>query len=200
MRPPGVGNKRSPKRLQTGPETATFPGRDAAKGRDWEETRHDSCPFSGAPSGACVSAAILAASAGAAPGRSGGRIRPELRRAVLRALDRQHQVLPVPKKEGPYRVALANGYIANTWRIQMIKTAKAYAAQPEVKAKLKGVQGRLDRRGCRGADLGGEQLHRFGLRRHHHRRPEPHRLRPRDQARQGRRRRAGRLRQHARHR
>ena len=41
------------------------------------------------------------------------------------------------KKEGPYRVALANGYIANTWRIQMIQTAKAYAAQPEVAAKLK---------------------------------------------------------------
>jgi ribose transport system substrate-binding protein len=40
-------------------------------------------------------------------------------------------------KPGPYRIALANGYIANTWRIQMIQTAKAYAAQPEVKAKLK---------------------------------------------------------------
>ena len=41
------------------------------------------------------------------------------------------------KKKGPYRIALANGYIANTWRIQMIQTAKAYAAQPDVKAKLK---------------------------------------------------------------
>jgi len=41
------------------------------------------------------------------------------------------------KKEGPYRIALANGFIANTWRIQMIKTAKAYAEQPDVKAKLK---------------------------------------------------------------
>jgi ribose transport system substrate-binding protein len=40
-------------------------------------------------------------------------------------------------KKGPYRIALANGYIANTWRIQMIQTAKAYAAQPAVKAKLK---------------------------------------------------------------
>ena len=34
-----------------------------------------------------------------------------------------------PKKEGPYRIALANGYIANTWRIQMIQSAKAYAAR-----------------------------------------------------------------------
>jgi ribose transport system substrate-binding protein len=42
-----------------------------------------------------------------------------------------------PKKDGPYRIALANGYVANTWRIQMIQTAKAYAAQPEVAAKLK---------------------------------------------------------------
>ncbi len=42
-----------------------------------------------------------------------------------------------PKKEGKFRIALANGYIANTWRIQMIQTAKAYAAQPEVAAKLK---------------------------------------------------------------
>jgi ribose transport system substrate-binding protein len=42
-----------------------------------------------------------------------------------------------PAKPGPYRIALANGYIANTWRIQMIKTAKAYAAKPEVAAKLK---------------------------------------------------------------
>ena len=40
-------------------------------------------------------------------------------------------------KDGPYRIALANGYIANTWRIQMIQTAKAYAAQPEVAADLK---------------------------------------------------------------
>ena len=42
-----------------------------------------------------------------------------------------------PKKSGPDRIALVNGYIANTWRIQMIKTAKAYTAQPAVAAKLK---------------------------------------------------------------
>src|SRR6266513_1124789 len=42
-----------------------------------------------------------------------------------------------PAKQGPYRIALANGYIANTWRIQMIKTAKAYASQPDVKDKVK---------------------------------------------------------------
>jgi ribose transport system substrate-binding protein len=42
-----------------------------------------------------------------------------------------------PAKTGPFRIALANGFIGNTWRIQMIKTAKAYAEQPDVKAKLK---------------------------------------------------------------
>jgi ribose transport system substrate-binding protein len=42
-----------------------------------------------------------------------------------------------PKKSGPYRIALVNGYIANTWRIQMIQTAKAYTAQPAVAAQLK---------------------------------------------------------------
>src|SRR5215475_15994825 len=42
-----------------------------------------------------------------------------------------------PKKNGPYRIALVNGFIGNTWRIQMIKTAKAYADQPAVKSQLK---------------------------------------------------------------
>jgi ribose transport system substrate-binding protein len=42
-----------------------------------------------------------------------------------------------PKKDGPYRIALVNGFIGNTWRIQMIKTAKAYADQPNVKSQLK---------------------------------------------------------------
>ncbi len=42
-----------------------------------------------------------------------------------------------PAKQPPFRIALANGYIANTWRIQMIQTAKAYAAQPDVAKLLK---------------------------------------------------------------
>jgi len=51
--------------------------------------------------------------------------------------DAETQFFQFPAKTGPFRVALANGYIANTWRIQMIQTAKAYAAQPDVAAKLK---------------------------------------------------------------
>ena len=42
-----------------------------------------------------------------------------------------------PKKNGPYRISLINGFIGNTWRIQMIKTAKAFAEQAGVKASLK---------------------------------------------------------------
>lgn len=41
-----------------------------------------------------------------------------------------------PKKEGPYRIALANGFVGNTWRIQMVQTAKAYVEQPEVKSLI----------------------------------------------------------------
>ncbi|AMM23681.1 sugar ABC transporter substrate-binding protein [Variovorax sp. PAMC 28711] len=42
-----------------------------------------------------------------------------------------------PAKKGPYRIALANGFVGNTWRIQMIKMAKAYAATPEMKSQIK---------------------------------------------------------------
>ncbi|GAB4352205.1 MAG: sugar ABC transporter substrate-binding protein [Kiloniellaceae bacterium] len=40
--------------------------------------------------------------------------------------------LKFPRKEPPYRIAMANGFVGNTWRIQMIKTLKAYAEQPDV--------------------------------------------------------------------
>ena len=42
-----------------------------------------------------------------------------------------------PAKPGPYRIALVNGFIANDWRVQMIKVAKAYADQPEVAKDIK---------------------------------------------------------------
>ena len=71
-------------------------------------------------------------------GRAGNRQRPRRRTGLLRAVGgATPSSSNFPKKEGPYRIALANGYIANTWRIQMIQTAKAYAAQPDVAAKLK---------------------------------------------------------------
>lgn len=42
-----------------------------------------------------------------------------------------------PKKEGPYRIAVVNGFVGNTWRIQMIKTAKAFAEDPSMKDSIK---------------------------------------------------------------
>lgn len=42
-----------------------------------------------------------------------------------------------PAKDGPYRIALVNGFIANDWRVQMIRVAKAYAEQPAVAADIK---------------------------------------------------------------
>ena len=42
-----------------------------------------------------------------------------------------------PAKEGPYRIAVVNGFVGNVWRIQMIQTAKAYAALPEFGDNLK---------------------------------------------------------------
>src|ERR1043165_4590625 len=41
------------------------------------------------------------------------------------------------RKDGPYRIAVVNGYVGNTWRIQMIKTAKAFAEDPAIKDKIK---------------------------------------------------------------
>lgn len=41
------------------------------------------------------------------------------------------------KKDGPYRIALANGFVGNTWRIQMIKTAKAFVEAADVKPDVK---------------------------------------------------------------
>ncbi len=35
-------------------------------------------------------------------------------------------------REGPYKIAVVNGFVGNIWRIQMIKTAKAFAEQPEI--------------------------------------------------------------------
>ncbi len=40
-------------------------------------------------------------------------------------------------KPGPYRIAVVNGFVGNTWRIQMIKTAKAFAEDPSIKDKIK---------------------------------------------------------------
>src|SRR5450631_4751977 len=41
------------------------------------------------------------------------------------------------KKPGPYRIAVVNGFVGNTWRIQMIKTAKTFAETAGIKENIK---------------------------------------------------------------
>ena len=87
--------------------------------------------------GVCATASVLALSpvqVGAEPEIVSG---PAAEAECMSPWAAETKFFKFPKKDGPYRIALANGYIANTWRIQMIQTAKAYAAQPEVAAKLK---------------------------------------------------------------
>jgi ribose transport system substrate-binding protein len=45
--------------------------------------------------------------------------------------------IQLPAKEGPFRVALVNGFAGNDWRINMIQAAKAWSALPDVKPDLK---------------------------------------------------------------
>ena len=44
------------------------------------------------------------------------------------------------KRDGPHKIAIVNGFVGNTWRIQMIQTAKAYAAQPEIAAQIEEIK------------------------------------------------------------
>jgi len=87
-----------------------------------------------------LAAAILAGSAFCAAARAAAPqvvAGPSAEPECLAPWSQQTKFLKYPAKKGPFRIALANGYIANTWRIQMIQTAKAYAAQPDVASKLK---------------------------------------------------------------
>src|ERR1700740_2839740 len=47
------------------------------------------------------------------------------------------KTLQFPAKKPPYRVALANGFVGNTWRIEMIKCLQAYAEDPQIKPLIK---------------------------------------------------------------
>jgi ribose transport system substrate-binding protein len=87
--------------------------------------------FAGLLTAACV---LNAASSSAAPKIVPG---PSADPECFAPWTAQTKYFQFPAKKGPFRIALANGFVANTWRIQMIQTAKAYAAQPDVAAKLK---------------------------------------------------------------
>lgn len=54
--------------------------------------------------------------------------------------DANTKYLQWPATKGPYKVAVVNGFVGNGWRIQMIKTAKAYAEDPAIKDKISGFK------------------------------------------------------------
>ncbi len=47
------------------------------------------------------------------------------------------KVIQMKAKPGPYRLALANGFAGNSWRIQMIQSLKAWASRPENRKDIK---------------------------------------------------------------
>ena len=84
----------------------------------------------------CSVAVLLGGSISMAAGPetvSGPGAEPE----CFKPLTAETQYFKWPAKPGPYRIALVNGFIANDWRVQMIKVAKAYAEQPEVAKDIK---------------------------------------------------------------
>ena len=42
-----------------------------------------------------------------------------------------------PARKGPFRLALVNGFVGNAWRIQMVKTAKAFVKDPAIAPLIK---------------------------------------------------------------
>ncbi len=48
-----------------------------------------------------------------------------------------NKVMQQKAKPGPYKIALANGFAGNSWRIQMIQGLKAWAEKPENKKDIK---------------------------------------------------------------
>jgi ribose transport system substrate-binding protein len=57
--------------------------------------------------------------------------------ACFKPWDANTKYFQWPARQGPYRIALVNGFVGNVWRIQMIKTAKAYASLPDVAKDIK---------------------------------------------------------------
>ncbi|HEY0709457.1 MAG TPA: sugar ABC transporter substrate-binding protein [Polyangia bacterium] len=51
--------------------------------------------------------------------------------------DKDTKYLQWKERKPPFRVALVNGYVGNAWRIQMVKTAKAFAKDPAIAPLLK---------------------------------------------------------------
>jgi ribose transport system substrate-binding protein len=74
---------------------------------------------------ASLAASLLAISGAALAAK------PNPNPACFRSWDDKTPTISYPERPGPYRVALANGYAGNDWRIQMIQSLKAWAKRPE---------------------------------------------------------------------
>jgi len=83
---------------------------------------------------AVVAAGLWAGSATAGPQIVKG---PGYQPSCFKPWSDQTKFFQWKKKEGPYRIALVNGFVGNTWRIQMIKTAKTFVEQPDIKPSIK---------------------------------------------------------------
>src|SRR3984885_1141707 len=83
---------------------------------------------------ACASLLLSSISAWAGPKIVAG---PGANPGCFKPWSAQTKFFQWDKKTGPYKIALVNGFVGNTWRIQMIKTAKAYAEQAGVKDNIK---------------------------------------------------------------
>src|SRR5215831_8861909 len=83
---------------------------------------------------ACASLLLSAADAWAGPKIVSG---PGADPACFKPWSSQTKFFQWAKKPGPYKIALVNGFVGNTWRIQMVKTAKAFAEQPGIKENIK---------------------------------------------------------------
>src|ERR1700712_283838 len=86
-----------------------------------------------------VAAAVAALVASAAVNAAGPAVvnGPGENPGCFKPWDASTKYFQWPAKKGPYRIALANGFVGNTWRIQTIKMAKAYAATPDMKENIK---------------------------------------------------------------
>ena len=83
---------------------------------------------------ACASLLLSAADAWAGPKIVSG---PGADPACFKPWSSQTKFFQWAKKPGPYKIALVNGFVGNTWRIQMVKTAKAFAERPGIKENIK---------------------------------------------------------------
>ncbi|MFO1057113.1 MAG: sugar ABC transporter substrate-binding protein [Dongiaceae bacterium] len=91
---------------------------------------------------AAAAAMVIGLAVGAAPAHAAGKgykvvSGPGVVPECFKPWDDKTKFFQWPAKPGPYRIAVANGFVGNTWRIQMIKTAKAFVEDPAIKPDVK---------------------------------------------------------------